>query len=767
MAMLIQEMPHRPNVALVNPAPIADIKQEKTYMQFTVPVRKDTATLTVSFPQDGGVRIHDTNKGMFEPSALCDIVYEQVDENTLKMSGNGTSVLLTSTPQQWELAVFDRNGNRKTALCGSTGERILPAFRVGVNNRDTPSLYRVFLPMEQDEEFYGFGERFNGLKQNGSDPLMWNVDILVTDGVYSALCFDDCDKTQAYKNIPLIHSTNNYAVFFNTFLPIAFDIGKSYPAYLQADIYGMQFDLYIWTDSPAENLLHYHKLTGTPFVPPKWAFDYWLGGGWPIWNTPDPSYAFENLTKTIDKYASYGIKVQQAYLEARPTEEILGGLRDRGIRTFMWTDSRIAPTGKTELDYNAYRVKKASDPNAVMPYDYIDFTTPKSKEVICEKFRPLWDMGVCGEMVDFADSMPEDALCANGKNGTYMHNEYAYWYGRRLNEAFDERLDGQFVLFQRSGCAGSHHYTAAFGGDSYSSFLGLKRSVWQLLSASASGVALWGSDIGGFTIKPWMSQGGPEFEELYMRWVQFGAFSPLMRDHSWHGKHHPWANGENGLRNFQYYYTERMRLLDHVYSTALGCRQNGGTVVQSMAVAYGASPSLDTQYIFCKDFLVRPVLELGQRQADVCMPEDGWYEYYTGVRYDAGTQVVDAPADKIPLFVKAGAVIAYRQYREGAVPTFDKEAYDEALLITPAVTARQSVLYTDEGALTFESAAKDDAYQVTADAPCARKTVVVLGAKVTEVLADVSVDSITYDELQNRTTIVLNGDWTDIRYTVA
>ena len=593
---------------------------------------------------------------------------------------------------------------------------------------------------------------------------MWNTDVLVLGGVYSDLAFDNSDKTQAYKNIPLIHSTNNYSMFFNSYLPISFDIGKNFQNRMKTEIYGTQFDLYVWTDTPAENLLKYHKLTGTPFIPPKWAFDYWMGGGHPIWNTPDKSHAFSNLTKALDTYESHGIKINQAYLEVDPTEETLGGLRERGVRTFMWTNSCLPAFGKSKLNYDEYRVKKASNPDEVMKYNYIDFTDEKSKEVIRDKFETPWDLGVCGEMVDFADSMPEDAICSNGKNGTQMHNEYAYWYGRRMHEAFRERLGNEFVLFQRSGCAGSHHYTASFGGDSFSSFLGLKRSVWQLLSASASGISVWGSDIGGFALKSWMKGEGPDFEELYMRWVQFGTFSPLMRDHSWHGKHHPWANGEGGLKNFQYYYAERMRLLDHIYSEAIKSGKEGGTMVDSMAMAYNMSPSIDMQYLFCKEFLVRPIVELGERSTEVVIPEDGYCDYYTGDYYTAGMQTVAAPIDRIPLFIKPGAAIAYNYYAEDVIPTMEKENYEEALLITRPSYERCITFCSEKGEWSLEHKLDDNRYHIKASDRSERMMIILLGMKVSEVTADVEVVDSYYDETNNRTVIRLKDAWTEIHY---
>ena len=763
MHILINEMPYRPNVQLMNPSSILQVHKGTRQLQLTFQA-VEVVNIYISFPKDGGVRIRNDRPGMFAPEELCEIRYQQMDDYTLKLIGNGTSLILYTSSEKWEMTVLDRNDEKKTVITSGVGMYRQSNFKIGINIDEKPSLYRVFFPIREGEEFFGFGERFDLLKQNDRELLMWNTDVLVLGGVYSDIAFDNSDKTQAYKNIPLLHSTNKYSMFFNSYLPISFDIGKNYPNRMKTEIYGTQFDLYVWTDSPAENLVKYHKLTGTPFIPPKWAFDYWMGGGHPIWNTPDKSHAFENLTKALDTYESYGIKINQAYLETDPTEEVLGGLRDRDVRTFMWTNSCLPAFGKSKLNYDEYRVKKASNPSEVMKYNYIDFTDEKSKDVIRDKFENLWNLGVCGEMVDFADSMPEDALCSNGKNGTQMHNEYAYWYGRRMHEAFRERLGDEFVLFQRSGCAGSHHYTASFGGDSFSSFLGLKRSVWQLLSAAASGISVWGSDIGGFALKSWMKGEGPDFEELYMRWVQFGTFSPLMRDHSWHGKHHPWANGERGLKNFQYYYALRMRLLDHIYSEAIKSGRDGGTMVDSMAVAYNLSPTIDMQYLFCKEFLVRPVVELGERNVEIVIPEDGYCDYYTGESYTAGVQRVEAPIDRVPVFIKPGAVVAYNHYTEDVVPTMEKANYEEALLVTRPSYDRKLEWCSEKGEWTFVHKTDEQGFHIVASDKCERKIMLLLGMKVSEVSADVEVVDCYYDEANNRTIVQLKEAWTEIHY---
>ena len=177
-----------------------------------------------------------------------------------------------------------------------------------------------------------------------------------------------------------------------------------------------------------------------------------------------------------------------------------------------------------------------------------------------------------------------------------------------------------------------------------------------------------------------------------------------------------------------------------------------------MAVAYGMSPAIDLQYMFCEDFLVRPIVELGQRKVNVIFPEDGFCDFYTGTYYAKGECEVDAPLEQIPLFVKPGSVIPYNYYGEDVVPTWEKENYREAVLLTAPTYERESVFYTDEGACTFASIPGECGYKVVASKPCKRRMVMAIG-KV-EIVADSVIVESSYDEAKNRTIAVLPEDWT-------
>lgn len=762
MDVLIPVRAYRPNVDFRNPSELLTLDKGKRRMRFLYKVEK-TVTMYVTFPKDGGVRIYNGKSGMFEPEEYADIIYEELGENKFKMTGNGTSVIFSYGMKKWEeywnIEIIGHNGRQKSIISATVGRWTYSNFKIGRTIDLEHGLTYVEIPIEEGEEFYGTGERFNSFGQNGKKILMWNTDI---GTVGNPLDNEYCDKPQGYKNVPIVHSTNGYSLFFNTHLPIEFDFGSMDPHKFITEIYGEDLDLFVWTGTVRGNIRNYHRLTGKPFVPPKWAFDFWLGGGWPVWNTPDSSGAFERISEALDKYKEYGMKVENAYLETDPTEKTLGGLRDRGVRTFMWTNSYLDTFGESKLDYDLYRVKKASDPKSVMNSGYIDFTAPESIDIINQKFEEPWNLGVCGEMIDYADAMPEDSLCRNGKTGTEMHNQYAYWYARRMNEAFTGRMGKDFVLFQRAGCAGSQHYAASFGGDIISSFLGFRRNIYEILSASSSGISIWGSDMGGF-FPGELAPGTPEMEELFIRWIQFSAFSPLMREHSWEGHHQPWNVGKTAGVVLKDYYTRRLTFLDAIYSAALQSATEGGTVVESMAVAYGLSPSIDTQYIFCDTFLARPITQLGQRSADVILPEDGYCDLYTGKYYPAGTYEVDAPLEKMPIFIKPGSVIPYNLYGPNVNAGCEKENYKEAFIVTQPVYKCEHHVYKDHDRTVYKNEPMEDGFVITTDGS-SRKTIILYEIEAKDIFSDAEIEKWEHEDAS--TVIILKSDWNCIKVKV-
>ena len=103
-------------------------------------------------------------------------------------------------------------------------------------------------------------------------------------------------------------------------------------------------------------------------------------------------------------------------------------------------------------------------------------------------------------------------------------------------------------------------------------------------------------------------------------------------------------------------------------------------------------------------------------------------------------------------------MIPYNYYKEGVVPTWEKENYEEAVLFTLPRYERKTIVYTDDEKQTFISMPEKEGFRVTVDSACKRRIVIVIG-KV-QVFADVEAAETFYDDKTNRTVAVLAGDWT-------
>ncbi len=747
MSYVIMQFPQKPCTTPARNGGICGLDCGARQLCICFRTNKKRMFLYISFPALGGVRIRDSHAGFFEPEKLLEIRYEKGEDGALALWAGDTGCVLRTAEDSWRLEIYGADRRLRKIISSS---QLQFCYDVDMKFRDV----KLTLPLEEGEKVYGLGERFNGLCQNKTHITTWNLDCCDVSGL-SPLSNDLGIKTQAYKNVPLLHSTRGYSLFFNTFAPVECDLGVRERDKLYFDIYACQFDLYVWTGTPQENLSSYLKLTGKPYLPPKWAFEYWAGGGWMVWNTPDESFAPERIREVLDHYEKMGIPIHQIYLEVNPVPEIFELLAERGVRALLWTNSCLPPQKETDFPYDEVRVKRASNPREALLNEYVDFTDPAFEDAFYEKYHDLTGKGLHGLMIDYADCMPEDALCHNGRTGTEMHNGYAYWYAKGMHEAFLKRMGEEFMLFQRSGCAGSQRYSASFGGDMPQNFLGLRRSVWAMLSAAASGFSIWGSDLGGYF--PNREEGVDE-EEVYIRWMQFASFSPLMRNHGW-SAHEPWFYSDMTVELFQKYYAIRLSLLDKIYSTAVRGALEGDALVKSMAVAYGGSPEVDTQYLFCEDFLVCPITEQGKRTAVVTFPEDGWVDLYDGRTFAAGEHTVEAPLKRIPVFLRPGAVIPVAAGSDG-LPTLDTEHAGKLLLVTEAVYRRAAKFYMDEEHFTeYEICPEADGFTVTSSGEPAPMLVAFYGTRVSEVKADVPVAEITWEEENHRTLCRLTGEW--------
>jgi alpha-D-xyloside xylohydrolase len=250
-------------------------------------------------------------------------------------------------------------------------------------------------------------------------------------------------------------------------------------------------------------------------------------------------------------------------------------------------------------------------------------------------------------------------------NAYSLLNSKSVYDGQRQSSP-DKRV---FIL-TRSAYAGQQRYAAAtWSGDIVSRWSDLKDQISAGINFSMSGIPYWTMDIGGFAVeKRFENATGEtlnEWRELNTRWFQFGAFCPLFRSHGQYPYREIYNISEAGSKPYEsmVYYTKlRYRLLPYIYSLAGSTYHNDYTIMRGLPMDFGHDLKVigvGDQYMFGPAILVSPVHQYKARSREVYLPAGtSWYDFETFKQYNGGQVVnVNAPLERMPLFVKSGAII--------------------------------------------------------------------------------------------------------------
>ena len=241
--------------------------------------------------------------------------------------------------------------------------------------------------------------------------------------------------------------------------------------------------------------------------------------------------------------------------------------------------------------------------------------------------------------------------------------------------------DKRVFLLTRSGYAGIQRYsTAVWSGDIGTRWEDMKAQISAGLNFALSGIPYWSMDIGGFCVEKRYEEAQrlydrtgrenedlKEWRELNTRWYQFGAFVPLFRSHGqfpYREMFHIAPDNHPAYRSMLYYDKLRYRLMPYIYSLAGMTWLNDYTIMRALVMdfpGYAKVREISDQYMFGPALMVCPVYAYGARNRKVYFPgNEGWYNLYSG-SYIAGNQTisVDAPYERMPLFVRAGSIVPF------------------------------------------------------------------------------------------------------------
>ena len=263
-------------------------------------------------------------------------------------------------------------------------------------------------------------------------------------------------------------------------------------------------------------------------------------------------------------------------------------------------------------------------------------------------------------------------------------------------------------LLTRSGFAGLQRYsTATWSGDIGTRWEDMKAQISAGLNFAISGIPYWTMDIGGFCVENRYakakegSEDMKEWRELNARWYQFGAFCPLFRSHGqfpYREVYNIAPENHPAYKSMVYSNKLRYRLMPYIYSLAGKTHFEDYTIMRPLIMDFNGDVNVNNigdQYMFGPSLMVAPVYKYKATNREVYFPSaNGWYDLYSGKYTEGGQKIsVDAPYERMPLFVKEGSIVPFGpeiQY------TGEKQATVITLYVYTGKDA-EFTLYEDEG----------------------------------------------------------------------
>ena len=565
--------------------------------------------------------------------------------------------------------------------------------------------------LDDDEQIYGMGQIQDGLLNHRGQTFS-----LAQNNM--KVC------------IPYFQSTKEYALFWDNYSPTTFTDNAEGTRFQST---GTEVDYYVMVGDNSDGVLAaMRELTGKSPMLPLWNFG--------LYQSKERYTSTTEVMDVVDRYRALGVPLDcvvqdwqywgdnahwnalaflnPAYSNA---EEMIGHVHDQNARLMISIWANFGPQTEPYAELNAQGrlipVESYPQNCGVRPYDVYD---ENSRNIY---WKYLYD-GLISKGIDayWMDSTEPDYFNWQESDLDYVSGEGRTWrslrnafpiahvggvasHHRQLEAQGDPYLSGKRVsILTRSAFAGQQRYGAnTWSGDVTASWQNFAAQIPAACNLSVCGIPYWNSDIGGFFTGGYGGVGDPNWRRLYMRWMQFGTFTPMMRFHGTNTPREIWQFGSAGDGTGDYdqilkYVRIRYRLLPYLYATAWQVCKDDATFMRALPIAFGHDRQgygVTDEYMFGEAFLVAPVVQDAVSARDVYLPEGtAWTDFWTGEQLDGGQTVNKrASMDIIPLYVRAGSILPWGpdvQY-SGEKPWNDLE-----IRVYPGADG-SFTLYEDEG----------------------------------------------------------------------
>ena len=273
-------------------------------------------------------------------------------------------------------------------------------------------------------------------------------------------------------------------------------------------------------------------------------------------------------------------------------------------------------------------------------------------------------MGVTGWWGDLGEpeQHPYASRHANGLKGREYHNRYGNDWSKIIYDLYAKRYpDRRLFSLMRGGTIGLQQYSVfPWSGDVARTWGGIVPQIPIMINSGLSGLGYMSHDVGGFAI----DENNPIDPELYVRWLQLGLFTPILRTHSQeYAEPYHYPEQAEIIKKL---ILDRYRWLPYNYTLAYENATKGWPLVRPLNFHDEGPAGCDTivdEYLWGRDVLVAPVLKQGATSRSITFPLGRWIDMRDPrVSYTDTVNSYDAPLDVLPLFVRAGAFIPQADY---------------------------------------------------------------------------------------------------------
>ncbi len=591
--------------------------------------------------------------------------------------------------------------------------------------------------LDKEEAIYGLGTWQNGkMNRRGEHKRM------------------EQSNLEDFQNV--LQSIKGWGIYWDNYSPTQFD-DDNQGMRLTSEV-GRAIDYYFMFGGSADGVIaQMRHLTGNVPMFPLWTFGYWQSkeryktaaetegvvsryrqlqvpldgiiqdwqywGSNYLWNAMDflaEDFADgEQMIKNIhSQHAHFMISVWASF---GPHTKAYRQLDEQGLLFDFetWPQSGLSHIWPPRTDY----------PSGVRVYDAF---SQKARDIYWQNLKRLYDMGTDGWWMDSTDPdffNPREADYAHKAgdgNGTWrsLRNAFPLATVKGVYEhqrATSPQTQKRVFIMTRSAFAGQQHYGSnMWSGDVTSSWDMLRKQIPAGLSFTLTGNPNFNTDIGGFfcgaynTMGPGSAPRNPQYQELYVRWMQYGLFCPIFRSHGADAPREIWQFGQKGEPVYdaiEDMIRLRYRLIPYLYSTAHQVTSHDESYLRPLFSDFASDKrvwDMTDELMFGRSILAAPIVEPQYTVTDSIAPDwkqlktavkylpkgTRWYDFWTNQTYKGGQDInLQTALNRVPMFVRAGSILPL-----GSVMQYTgQQAWDKLEIRVYPGADGTFTLYEDEG----------------------------------------------------------------------